>query len=158
MVGFGRAAVPSMYHAARCSANGIRAPIRKGRKMNTLATSYCSVLAHVTAPLPITPDASAALAKSGGLEVPGDATVEVQAAVLNGVPKGVLHVRHKLAGWLLSLLYLSDGTKRPIVDGTSVEVTFLALCMRRHHTLSRRIPASAAIIEELRSAHPEVLQ
>ena len=42
-----------------------------------------------------------------------DATVEALAAILHGLPKGVLHVRDELAGWLLNLSRYSGGTDRP---------------------------------------------
>ena len=42
-----------------------------------------------------------------------DATVEALAAILRGLPKGVPHVRDKLAGWLLNLSRYSGGTDRP---------------------------------------------
>ena len=42
-----------------------------------------------------------------------DATVEALAALLRGLPKGVLHVRDELAGWLLNLSRYSGGTDRP---------------------------------------------
>ena len=42
-----------------------------------------------------------------------DATVEALAAILHGLPKGVLHVRDELAGWLLNLQRYSGGNDRP---------------------------------------------
>ncbi len=42
-----------------------------------------------------------------------DATVEALAAILAGLPKGVLHVRDELAGWLLNLQRYSGGSDRP---------------------------------------------
>jgi hypothetical protein len=42
-----------------------------------------------------------------------DTTVEALAAILQGLPKGVLHVRDELAGWLLNLSRYSGGTDRP---------------------------------------------
>ena len=42
-----------------------------------------------------------------------DATVEALAAILHGLPKGVLHVRDELAGWLLNLQRYSGGSDRP---------------------------------------------
>ena len=42
-----------------------------------------------------------------------DTTVEALAVVLQGLPKGVLHVRDELAGWLLNLQRYSGGTDRP---------------------------------------------
>ena len=42
-----------------------------------------------------------------------DATVEALAALLHGLPKGVLHVRDELAGWLLNLQRYSGGSDRP---------------------------------------------
>ena len=42
-----------------------------------------------------------------------DATVEALAGLLQGLPKGVLHVRDELAGWLLNLSRYSGGTDRP---------------------------------------------
>ena len=42
-----------------------------------------------------------------------DATVEALAAILHGLPNGVLHVRDELAGWLLNLHRYSGGSDRP---------------------------------------------
>ena len=42
-----------------------------------------------------------------------DATVEALAVILQGLPKGVLHVRDELAGWLLNLQRYSGGSDRP---------------------------------------------
>lgn len=42
-----------------------------------------------------------------------DATVEALAAILPGLPKGVLHVRDELTGWLLNLSRYSGGSDRP---------------------------------------------
>lgn len=42
-----------------------------------------------------------------------DATVEALAAILHGLPKGVLHVRDELAGWLMNLQRYSGGSDRP---------------------------------------------
>ena len=42
-----------------------------------------------------------------------DATVEALAMILAGLPKGVLHVRDELAGWLLNLQRYSGGSDRP---------------------------------------------
>ena len=42
-----------------------------------------------------------------------DATVEALAAILQGTPKGVLHARDELAGWLLNLSRYSGGSDRP---------------------------------------------
>ena len=42
-----------------------------------------------------------------------DATVEALAAILHGLPKGVLHVRDELSGWLLNLQRYSGGSDRP---------------------------------------------
>lgn len=42
-----------------------------------------------------------------------DATVEALATILHGLPKGVLHVRDELAGWLLNLSRYSGGSDRP---------------------------------------------
>ncbi len=42
-----------------------------------------------------------------------DATVEALAMILQGLPKGVLHVRDELAGWLLNLQRYSGGSDRP---------------------------------------------
>ncbi|MGI4951927.1 MAG: DUF3987 domain-containing protein [Janthinobacterium lividum] len=42
-----------------------------------------------------------------------DATVEALATILHGLPKGVLHVRDELAGWLLNLQRYSGGSDRP---------------------------------------------
>ncbi len=41
-----------------------------------------------------------------------DATVEALSNILRGLPKGVLHVRDELAGWLLNLSRYSGGTDR----------------------------------------------
>lgn len=42
-----------------------------------------------------------------------DATIEKLADLLAGLPKGLLHVRDELAGWLLNLSRYSGGTDRP---------------------------------------------
>ena len=42
-----------------------------------------------------------------------DATVEALAVILRGLPKGILHVRDELAGWLLNLQRYSGGNDRP---------------------------------------------
>ena len=42
-----------------------------------------------------------------------DSTVEKLAAILQGLPKSVLHRRDELAGWLLNLSRYSGGTDRP---------------------------------------------
>lgn len=42
-----------------------------------------------------------------------DATVEALAVIMQGLPKGVLHVRDELAGWLLNLQRYSGGSDRP---------------------------------------------
>lgn len=42
-----------------------------------------------------------------------DTTVEALATILHGLPKGVLHVRDELAGWLLNLQRYSGGSDRP---------------------------------------------
>lgn len=42
-----------------------------------------------------------------------DATTEALAVILQGLPKGVLHLRDELAGWLLNLQRYSGGTDRP---------------------------------------------
>ncbi len=42
-----------------------------------------------------------------------DATVEALAVILQGLPKGVLHVRDELAGWLMNLQRYSGGSDRP---------------------------------------------
>ncbi len=42
-----------------------------------------------------------------------DATVEALAIIMHGLPKGVLHVRDELAGWLLNLQRYSGGSDRP---------------------------------------------
>ncbi len=42
-----------------------------------------------------------------------DATVEALATIMHGLPKGVLHVRDELAGWLLNLSRYSGGSDRP---------------------------------------------
>ena len=42
-----------------------------------------------------------------------DATVEALATILHGLPKGLLHVRDELAGWLLNLQRYSGGNDRP---------------------------------------------
>ena len=42
-----------------------------------------------------------------------DTTVEALTAILPGLPKGVLHVRDELAGWLLNLQRYSGGSDRP---------------------------------------------
>ena len=42
-----------------------------------------------------------------------DTTVEALGTILHGLPKGVLHVRDELAGWLLNLSRYSGGNDRP---------------------------------------------
>lgn len=42
-----------------------------------------------------------------------DATVEALGVLMHGLPKGVLHVRDELAGWLLNLQRYSGGSDRP---------------------------------------------
>lgn len=42
-----------------------------------------------------------------------DATIEAFAMLYSGLPKGLLHVRDELAGWLLNLGRYSSGTDRP---------------------------------------------
>ena len=42
-----------------------------------------------------------------------DTTVEALAMLLSGLPKGLLHVRDELAGWLQNLSRYSSGTDRP---------------------------------------------
>ncbi len=54
-----------------------------------------------------------------------DATVEALAAILAGLPKGVLHVRDELAAWLLNLGRYSGGSDKPFWLEAYVGVPFV---------------------------------